>query len=64
MIILHKLLLIIILVAFFITDMITFVIKKVLDEWEYGELLISRQPLSKILKNQMFYVKEIYYRKN
>lgn len=63
MVILHKLLLIVILVAFFITDMIVFAIKKVLDEWEYGELLISRQSLSKTLRNQIFYVKDIYCRK-
>lgn len=59
----EKVLLIAILIAFFITDMTVFAIKKVLNEWEYDELLISRQPISKILKNQAFYVKDIYYRK-
>jgi len=59
----RKMLLIAILIVFFITDMAVFTIRKVLDEWECDELLIRKQPISKILKNQVFYIKDIYYRK-
>ena len=47
----NKPLLIIALVAFFIINMSAFALKKVLDEWGYDELLISRYSLQTLFEN-------------
>ncbi|KKN33252.1 hypothetical protein LCGC14_0805910 [marine sediment metagenome] len=59
----NKPLLIVALLLFFIVNMTAFILKKVLDEWEYGELLISSQSLFKTLKYEVLYIKDIYRRK-
>lgn len=55
--------LIIILTVLLIANVTTLIIKRVLDEWGDGELLVCRYSLSKMLKSELLYVKNIYCRK-
>ncbi len=59
----NKPLLIIALVLFFIVNMAGFALKKVLDEWGYDEFEVSGWPLYKALRNEIHYIKGIYFRK-
>ena len=59
----NKPLLIVALVVFFIINMSAFALKKVLDEWGYDELLLRRYPLHKVLRDEMRYIRRIYYNK-
>ncbi|KKM18476.1 hypothetical protein LCGC14_1665350 [marine sediment metagenome] len=59
----NKPLLIAALATFFIVNMTAFALKKVLDEWGYAEFEVSGWPLYKALRNEIHYIKGIYFRK-